>query len=105
MRLVTMIIAGVVIVIASVALLSFSYPKTSIAGKVNPADAAELVWLIGQSDSMKAVPSMGLFAFDVKPGTYKLIVDAKDPYKDVLLDNLQVKQDEVMDLGEIPLKQ
>ena len=105
MRLITMIIVSVLVVIASVALLSFSYSKTSIVGKVNPADAAEVIWLVSQTDSLKAAPAMGTFAFDVRPGTYRLVIDAKEPYKDVLMDNLQVKEDEVLDLGEIPLKQ
>lgn len=105
MRIITMIIAGVLIVIASVALLSFAQPKTSIVGKVNPTDAAEIVWLIGKMDSLKTTTVMGLFAFDVRPGIYKLIIDAKEPYQDVLMDNLQVKEDEVLDVGEIPLKQ
>jgi hypothetical protein len=86
-------------------ILSFTPAKTGIVGKVNPLDAAEMVWVIGISDSLKMVPAQGQFFFDVKPGTYKLIVDAKNPYKDVLLENLQVKPDETLDVGEIPLKQ
>ena len=105
MRFIAIILAGVMIVIASVALLSFGYAKTTVVGKVNPADAAEVVWLISKTDSLKTTTAMGVFAFDVKPGTYKLIIDAKDPSQDVLMDNLQVKEDEVLDVGEIPLKQ
>jgi hypothetical protein len=97
-----MIIAFLVL---SVSLLAFELPKTTITGKVNPADAAETVWLIGGTDSLRTGVTMGVFSFEVKPGTYKLIIDARDPYKDVLLENIQVKQDETLDVGEIPIKQ
>ena len=42
---------------------------------------------------------------EVRPGMYKLVVDAKQPYKDVMLDNLVVRADETLDVGEIVLKQ
>jgi hypothetical protein len=98
----------IVIVIAFFAITIFAFrhsAKSGIVGRVNPLDAAEVVWVTSATDSAKAVISQGQFSFDLKPGVYKLIVDAREPYKDVLLENLQVKQDEVLDVGEIPLKQ
>lgn len=94
-----------IVVLSVILVLSFSNAKTSIVGRVNPIDAAETVWVISSTDSLRSAVSQGQFLFDVKPGTYRLIVDAKDPYKDVLLENLQVRQDETLDVGEIPLKQ
>ena len=88
-----------------ITVFSFDKAKTAIVGRINPTDAGEAVWVIGANDSLKTGVSMGQFSFDVKPGVYKLVVDARDPYKDVLLENLQVKQDEILDVGEIPLKQ
>jgi hypothetical protein len=85
--------------------LSFIPAKTSIVGRVNPADAAEVIWAISATDTLKGIPGQGQFFIDVRPGTYKLVVDAKEPYKDVTLENLQVKADETLDVGEIPLKQ
>jgi hypothetical protein len=79
--------------------------KTGLVGRVNPLDAADMVWVTSATDSAKSAVSQGQFSFDLKPGVYKLIIDAREPYKDVLLENLQVKQDEVLDVGEIPLKQ
>ena len=82
-----------------------SAAKTVILGKVVPADGAELVWVLGEKDSLKSVLIEGNFQFDVRPGMYKLVVDAKQPYKDVMLDNLLVRADETLDVGEIVLKQ
>jgi len=94
------------VVAASVAgLFAFTTTATSITGKVTPADGAEAVWAISGTDSTKGAITSGAFAIEVKPGNYKVIVDAKDPYKDVTLENLEVKQDQALDVGEIVLQQ
>jgi len=93
------------IVAASVAtLFSFTVSQTAITGKVTPVDGAETVWAIGTTDSTKGAISAGTFTLDVKPGTYKVVIDAKDPYKDVTLENLEVKQDQPLNVGEIVLQ-
>jgi hypothetical protein len=78
--------------------------QTSITGKVVPGDGAETVWAVSATDSTKGTISSGTFTLDVKPGTYKVIVDAKEPYKDVTLENLEVKQDQPLNVGEIVLQ-
>ena len=93
------------ITLATCFLLSYMPAKTVILGKVVPADGGELVWVLGEKDSLKSVLIDGNFQFDVRPGIYKLVVDAKQPYKDVMLDNLVVRADETLDVGEIVLKQ
>jgi hypothetical protein len=79
-------------------------PQASITGKISPADGAEVVWVIGTIDSVKAPVALGSFSAQVKPGLYKLIVDAKEPLKDAVLDNLDVKENQVLDVGEIILE-
>ena len=78
--------------------------QTSITGKISPADGAEVVWAIGITDSVKAMVALGSFSIQVKPGLYKLIVDAKEPLKDAQLDNLDVKENQILDVGEIILQ-
>jgi uncharacterized membrane protein len=101
----TLLAAAAFSLLTTVALSFSDKAKTSIVGKVSPADATEMVWAVGPNDSLKMVVNQGQFYFDVKPGTYKVVIDAREPYKDVLLDNLLVKADETLDLGEIQLKQ
>ena len=79
--------------------------QSAITGRISPANAAETVWVISVSDSIRAGVASGNFSVMVKPGTYKLVVDAKDPFKDVLLDNLDVKANQALDIGEIILQQ
>jgi hypothetical protein len=79
--------------------------QSSITGRISPIDGAELIWAISATDSIKVAVASGSFSAQVKPGHFKLIVDAKNPYKDVLLDNLEVKENQVLDVGEIILQQ
>ncbi len=85
-------------------LFAFSTSQSSITGKVSPADGVESVWAISGTDSVKSGLNAGSFTLSVKSGTYKVIIDAKDPYKDVLLDNIAVKDDQPADIGEIVLQ-
>ncbi len=92
------------IVAASIAgLFAFISPETGISGKVTPQDGAESVWAIG-TDSTKGIINSGNFSIQVKPGTYKVFLDAKDPYKDVSLENLEVRDGQPLDVGEIVLQ-
>ena len=88
---------------AVVALFAFTTPQTGITGKVTPADGVNLVWAINGTDSVKTELAAGSFTLPVKPGTYKVIIDAKDPYKDVTMEAVQVKDGQATDLGEIAL--
>ena len=78
--------------------------RTSITGKISPAGEAELVRIIGINDSVKVEVVSGNFFAQVKPGKYKLIVKTRGPYKDAQLDNLEVKQNQALDIGEIILQ-
>ncbi|MET0637252.1 MAG: carboxypeptidase regulatory-like domain-containing protein [Chitinophagaceae bacterium] len=82
---------------------AFRPMQPGITGKVSPADAAEMVWAISSTDSAKAGVSGGSFSLSVKPGTYRVVVDAKEPRKDVVLDNIEVK-DQPVDVGEIVIQ-
>jgi len=79
--------------------------STSIKGKVYPIDAATEVWAISGTDSLKVSVTDGAFTFDAKPGTYKIVVVAKVPFKDVIKDNVQVADGNMTDLGTIKLQQ
>lgn len=82
---------------------AFTTTQTGIVGKVTPADGASTVWAISGTDSTKATVNSGTFSLAVKAGTYKVFVDAKDPYKDVTVENVEVKDGQATDLGEITL--
>lgn len=93
--------------VAVISLHAFRAAQTSgIKGLVRPADAVIAnVWAISGTDSVKVQPVKGEFALSVKAGTYKVIVDATDPYKDAILENVVVRDGQITDVGEIKLPQ
>jgi hypothetical protein len=93
------------ILICATILFAFAtFAGGSIKGKVIPADGARQVWAISSTDTLKAAISQGAFEIaNVKQGTYKIYIDAIDPYKDIVRDGVQVTQDGTVDLGEIQL--
>lgn len=100
------IISTGLLAVSVAAIFSFGHFQSAIVGSVSPADGVESVWAVSKTDSVKAVLiNTGSFSMTVRPGVYKLIVDAKSPYKDVVLPNVDVKEDQPMDVGEIVLKQ
>lgn len=100
------IIAAAAIVFAATGMYAFkSIEGGAISGKVLPADQATEVWAIQGTDTVKAAVAEGAFLLQVKPGAHTVIVDAKDPYKDVVKENVQVTDGQTTDLGEIKLEQ
>jgi hypothetical protein len=78
---------------------------SSISGKVIPPDAVDFVWAINGSDTLRTTTTTGSFAFTLRPGTWKVIVDGKDTYKDAILEKVEVKEGKNTDVGEIRLQQ
>ncbi|HLK30929.1 MAG TPA: carboxypeptidase-like regulatory domain-containing protein [Puia sp.] len=94
-------------VVASIGLFAFSKIETgSIKGKVTPANGAAKVWAISGTDTLKASVDGGTFnIMDAKPGTYKLIVEAMPPYKNMAKEGVTVSDGQSTDVGEIKLQQ
>jgi hypothetical protein len=91
--------------IASAAFFSFALmPASGIKGTVTPPESAGTVLAINGTDTLKVQAAQGAFQFaDVKPGTWKVVVEAKAPYKNFEKENVAVKEGEVVDLGTITL--
>jgi hypothetical protein len=88
-------------------LMAFTAAETgSIKGTLSPANSVNQVWAISGTDTLKITPDSTSFTFDqVKAGTYTVIVDAKEPYKDKTVEKVDVKAGQVADVGEIKLEQ
>lgn len=78
--------------------------QASITGRISPPEGSDFVWVLGATDSLRAGVAGGNFSLQVKPGNYKLFVNAKTPYKSAWLGNLAVKENQVLDVGEIILQ-
>jgi len=95
------------IAIAAAGLFAFSEVKTgSIKGMVNPADGAIRAWALSSTDTVRADVNKGTFTItDCKPGTYRVIIEAKPPYKNQAKDGVTVTDGQATDVGEIKLEQ
>jgi hypothetical protein len=78
----------------------------TVKGTVSPSDGAARAWIISATDTLKAPITQGAFEIpDVKPGTYKVIIEAKPPYKNTAKDGITVTDGQTSDVGEIKLSQ
>jgi hypothetical protein len=77
----------------------------SITGKIIPASGATEVWAISNTDTLKAPVQDGTFMISsAKPATYKLAIDAVDPFKDVVKEGIVVIEDKPTNVGDIQLE-
>jgi hypothetical protein len=81
-----------------------SLQQTSITGKISPETAAEVALIIRGRDTLKTPVIWGSFSQKVKPGTYKLVVSAKKPFRNVSIGNLEVKRNHTLNVGELILQ-
>lgn len=92
-------------ILGVVALHSFNLHKAgSITGSVVPPDGVLMIWAVQNTDTVKAAPANGFFSLAAKSGTWKIIIDAKEPYQDVMMENVQVSDGKETGLGEIKLQ-
>jgi hypothetical protein len=93
--------------IATAGLFAFTGIKAgSIKGKVSPAEGASKAWALSSTDTLKADIKDGAFEItDAKAGTYRIIIEAKPPFKNAAKDNVTVADGTPTDVGEIKLEQ
>jgi hypothetical protein len=90
-------------IIATSAFVARKNAMSGINGTVAPADGASKVWAISGKDSVAVVPAAGKFSLNVKPGSWKVYVQAVKGYKDAAVENIVVENDRYTDAGEIKL--
>jgi len=92
--------------IAITGLLSFRQPATSlIKGKVTPAFYGVHAWAISENDTLYTTISDGNFEFAVsEPGTYRIVIEARSPYRNMAKDGVVVSQGQETNLGELSLQ-
>ena len=92
--------------IATAGLLSFHKPATSIIkGKVTHAYYGVHAWAISEHDTLYTTISDGNFEFPItEPGTYRIVIEARSPYRHMAKDGIVVKDGQETNLGELSLQ-
>jgi hypothetical protein len=92
--------------IVATGLLSFkTLQPTSIKGKVTPAWYGVHAWAISETDTLYTTVTDGKFEFtNPNPGKYRIIIEARSPYRHMSKDNILVRDGDATDVGEISLQ-
>ncbi|HTL09074.1 MAG TPA: hypothetical protein VL307_12470 [Chitinophagaceae bacterium] len=93
--------------IATAGLFAFKNVDTgSIKGTVVPADGATKAWALSATDTLRGDIQAGSFEITgAKAGTYRLIIEAKPPFRNTAKDNVVVTDGQPTNVGEIKLNQ
>lgn len=96
-----LLIILVSIFIVSAGLLAFRGTYAgSIKGIVVPTDAASGAWAVSATDTFRANVVQGSFQITgVKPGTYRVVIEAVTPYKPAFKENVLVSEGLAADAG------
>lgn len=79
------------------------YFMSGVRGTVSPPDGVKKIWAISGADTVSIAAPSGSFSLDLKPGNWKLYIEAAKPYKDFAWPNIVVEKDRYYDVGEIKL--
>jgi hypothetical protein len=95
---------GATALAAAFLLASAQHRLGSIKGTVTPLDAGVRAWAESATDTLRAPILNGSYEInDAKPGAYKIIIEAKPPYRNIARDGLIVTDGQQTDAGEIKL--
>ena len=91
--------------IVAAGLFAFSHMKVgTIKGTVSPAEGGIRAWAESATDTLRAPIVNGSYEIaDAKPGAYKIIIEAKPPYRNIAKDGIMVNDGQAADVGEIKL--
>jgi hypothetical protein len=78
----------------------------SVKGSITPITGGIKCWAISQTDTLQTNILNGAFEMNnMKPGTYRIAIEAIPPYKNAVREGIEVRNGEVTDIGEIKLQQ
>jgi hypothetical protein len=97
-------VLGVLITVALVSAF-VGKDRSGIIGTIDPPEGAKKIYAVSGKDTVAIIPPPGSFILDVKPGTWKLVVEAVLPYKNAERENILVAEGNMTDIGLIKLEQ
>ena len=96
-----LLIAGILL------LVGFTHRfNTLVSGSVNPTDAGLRAWVFSATDTLtSSIESNGRFQIsNVKAGHYRLLIEGKPPYRNVVKEGIVVTDGAPVDVGTIDMQ-
>jgi hypothetical protein len=95
-----------IVSIVAAGLFAFSSLRDgSIRGTVSPPEGGVRAWAESYTDTLKAPIINGSYEIaGAKPGMYKVIIEAKPPYRNAAKEGVMVSDGQTSDAGEIRLE-
>ena len=97
-------IIGIIVTVFIMSAFDSDY-RSGIQGTIDPPEGAKRIWAVSGKDTVAIIPAPGSFILDVKPGSWKLVVEAVLPYKNAERESILVVDGELTDIGLIKLTQ
>lgn len=97
-------IIGIVISVLLISSFASNY-RSGIKGTIDPPEGAKRIWAVSGKDTVSIIPTPGSFIMDVKPGNWKMVIEAVLPYKNAERDGIVVMEGDLTDVGLIKLSQ
>ena len=94
---------GVIISLILVSAFASNF-RSGVQGSIDPPDGAKRIWAASGKDTVSIIPAPGSFIMELKPGTWKLVVEANLPYKNAERESILVTDGELTDIGLIKLE-
>jgi hypothetical protein len=80
--------------------------NTLVTGSVNPMDAGLRAWVFSATDTLtSSIENNGRFQIsNVKAGQYRLLIEGKPPYRNVVREGIVVTDGAPVDVGTIEMQ-
>jgi hypothetical protein len=90
-----------IFLIGTIAILhSFKLQKKGVLkGKIEPSSKVKTLWALDEDHKTQVSVHEGAFELELRPGNYKLYIDAAEPLKDGMYRQIQVREEDTTDLG------
>jgi hypothetical protein len=98
----------ILLIIALVAAIGYhrAAENTLVTGGVHPTDAGLRAWLFSATDTLTAAVDNGRFQIsNVKPGSYRLMIEGRPPYRNGVKDGIRVFDGAPTDVGLVEMEQ
>lgn len=97
---------GIILIIPIAGIISSfdTEDRSGVRGTIEPFEGVKIITAMNDQDTVSKVPTNGSFILDLKPGTWKIVIETVSPFKKFQRDFVTVYKDQFTDIGYIKLE-